>query len=136
MKKTYKRLIVFAIAFIATLGILFYMHGQDTYEPGENGTIKLVAGETFNIALNENPSTGAHTAWLQMPEGITLVSHNFEQYWYSQKDCEGCGGITTYTFKTTLPGTYTLTAADCPPGKNCTAENTKPSNIFTIKAAR
>jgi len=139
MKKPQRFILIFVIAFAATFGISYYIDHKDYYEPGENGAYTLNAGNTFAIKLNENGSTGSANCWLDTtPSGLKLIAEKYEPGPGSTKGCEGCGGITTYTFKALKKGSYTLNVANCPlayDGKECsyyTTQNTKPDNVFTI----
>ena len=69
-------------------------------------TIKV--GQSFSILLDENPSTGYTNYLLNADKlkSVKLVKTNFKMK--GHKNCAGCGGKTTYTFKGIKKGTDTL----------------------------
>jgi len=71
--------------------------------------INAVAGETFEIALTENASTGY--AWrytIEPAEGLTLVD---EAVAYPEDGAPGTPGVKTWTFQADAAGEYTITFA-------------------------
>ncbi len=76
-----------------------------------NKTMTTVAGKTFNIKLEQNDSTGYSWTYKADPQ-LTLVKA-WEQTTKSQDEGDdpivGAPTNKTWTFKTTKPGTYTVT---------------------------
>lgn len=74
---------------------------------------EVAIGETFQIRIKENPSTGYQTCWMNKEDAlaVSLVKKEYKQE--GSSDCAGCGGTATYTFKGIAPGTDTIMLANC-----------------------
>jgi len=134
MKKVYKRLIIFTIAFAAIIGILYYDEYHNYFEDGENGSFDIAVGETFTFKLRDRGSSTA-TVWLNPKPGLALEYSTFIPDFLEQ-GCDGCAGTGIYRFKALKPGSYTMKMAPCPPHQDCTEENTQPSNVFSVTVTK
>ncbi len=129
------RVVVFIVTLLITLGVLFYIEGEDHYSYAENGSFDVKVGDTFTIKLDENPSAGGKNCWLNDMKSVRLKSDEFNPH----SSADGAGGVTTYTFEAISKGTDTLRVANCPlamDNKQCSDyndRNTKPDNVFVVK---
>ena len=74
-------------------------------------TLKLALGDTVNVELPENPTTGYSWAFFTNPEPqniVTNVTESYRQYNVGE-DMLGVGGIKIFSFQATHPGEVTIT---------------------------
>ena len=98
-------------------------NNKKTFKANQS-TYEIKPGETFEINVPENPSTGYHDCWLAQnnAKAISLVKQEYFQE--GSKDCDGCGGTALFTFKAIAEGTDTIKIANCPTAreqKDCSA---------------
>jgi inhibitor of cysteine peptidase len=88
--------------------------------------ITVKTGETFELVLSSNPSTGYH--WEIIPEsdgnGVELVS---QDYVAEQPVMPGSGGVDVWTFRALNAGDITITLGYYPPD-----EGAEPEEIATF----
>lgn len=83
-------------------------------------TLKLALGDTVNVELPENPTTGYSWAFFTNPEPqniVTNVTESYRQYNVGE-DMLGVGGIKIFSFKATHPGEVTITGYYYRPWEN------------------
>ena len=96
-------------------------------------------GETFEINLNENGSTGFINCWLNQNE-IDIVEEINSEYVSDNNDelIPGAGGVLTIKFKGIKKGCDTIMFSNCPvlrERKKCeayTTKNTVVDDMFII----
>lgn len=96
-------------------------------------------GETFEINLNQNGSTGYINCWLNQNE-IDIVEEINSEYVSdnADKNISGAGGVLTITFKGVKKGCDTIKFSNCPAlieRKKCeeyTSKNTEVDDMFII----
>jgi len=94
-------------------------------------------GETFQINLDTNPSTGCNVCWLNEStvKSIELIE---DRYIPQDSKAIGGGGIETLTFKGTKAGTDSILYANCPTGirgRSCESfsdGSVKPQYVFFV----
>lgn len=68
-------------------------------------SIQIKKNDIFSISLPANPTTGYSWALKTLPNVIVLLDTNYQQSEECTKsEMLGCGGFTTYTFKTISRG--------------------------------
>ena len=88
--------------------------------------ITVPAGETFDLVLPSNPSTGYH--WDILPELDTnLVEFVQQNYFAEQPVAPGSGGMDVWTFRAVNPGSTTVALGYYPP-----ADNDDPEEVVTF----
>lgn len=88
--------------------------------------ITVRSGETFDIVLPSNPSTGYH--WDILPELDTnLVAFVQKDYLAEQPVAPGSGGMDVWTFRAVNPGETTVVLGNYPPG-----DTTEPEDVVTF----
>lgn len=80
----------------------------DPFQPME-----VLAGETFNIVIDSNPSTGYHWEIVGELNGIEFVS---TEYTADEPVAPGSGGVDVWTFKAVSSGETQITLGSYPPG--------------------
>lgn len=140
MNKAIKRAGIIILPLILIVFAIYYWLNKDYYTIGENGEISCRVGTTFQITLDENPSTGYSNCWInkQKIRHVTLIHTEYKPSLNAKLGYDGAGGTTTFTFNAVSKGTDTLKVAACPTGremKDCSAfneKNTEPDNIFVV----
>lgn len=137
-----KRVRIILISFLVLLtiaGIIIYYVEFNYYERGENDAFSCRIGETVEIRLRENGSTGCVNCWLNEGECKIVKQANREYVpsINSRLGYDGAGGIIVLTFKAVTPGLDTIKFANCFVGgdddcKDFTPENTPLDNMFII----
>ena len=74
-------------------------------EDNNGSTVELVTGDTFQIKLNENPTTGYQWT-LETTGGLEIMSDNYSS---SAPGLIGAGGIHEWDIKATASGTQQVT---------------------------
>ena len=88
--------------------------------------ITATAGETFDIVLPSNPSTGYH--WEILPElDETIVEFVAQNYIAEQPVAPGSGGMDVWTFRAVNPGNTTVVLGYYPPDNT-----TDPDEVVTF----
>lgn len=100
--------------------VLFFVACQSKPQ-AKKITDDLSVGQTFEIRIGENQSTGYEICWINKQEAhaISLVK---KEYKISNSNCIGCAGTAVFTFKAIAAGKDTIKLASCPTlreGKNC-----------------
>jgi inhibitor of cysteine peptidase len=86
------------------------------------------AGETFDLAVPSNPSTGYH--WDIVPElDANLVEFAGQNYFADQPVAPGSGGMEVWTFRAINPGETTIVLGYYPPNDDADAEETVTFSI-------
>lgn len=80
----------------------------DPFQP-----IEVQAGETFNIVIDSNPSTGYHWEIVGELNGVEFVS---TEYTADEPVAPGSGGVDIWTFKAVSSGEAQITLGSFPPG--------------------
>lgn len=75
-------------------------------ENNNGSTVELVTGDTFQIKLNENPTTGYQWT-LETTRGLEIMSDNYSS---SASGLIGAGGIHEWDIKATASGTQKVSA--------------------------
>jgi inhibitor of cysteine peptidase len=85
--------------------------------------IMVEAGETFDLVVPSNPSTGYH--WDVLPGLDTnLIEFAAQNYFAEQPVIPGSGGMEVWTFRALNPGETTITLGYFPPGDATEPEET------------
>ena len=77
--------------------------------------IEVQAGETFNIVIDSNPSTGYHWDFTGELDG-TVVEFVSSNYTADEPVAPGSGGVDVWTFKAVSAGEAQITLGNYPPG--------------------
>jgi predicted secreted protein len=80
----------------------------DPFQPME-----VLAGETFNIVIDSNPSTGYHWEIVGELNSVEFVS---TEYTADEPVAPGSGGVDVWTFKAVSSGETQITLGSYPPG--------------------
>ncbi|MBL8099124.1 MAG: protease inhibitor I42 family protein [Anaerolineales bacterium] len=80
----------------------------DPFQPME-----VSAGETFNIVIDSNPSTGYHWEIVGELNGVEFIS---TEYTADEPVAPGSGGVDVWTFKAVSSGETQITLGSYPPG--------------------
>lgn len=80
----------------------------DPFQP-----IEVQAGETFNIVIDSNPSTGYHWEIVGELNDVEFVS---TEYTADEPVAPGSGGVDMWTFKAVSSGETQITLGSYPPG--------------------
>ena len=96
-------------------------------EPTDNTQLLTAqAGETFDIVLSSNPSTGYH--WEVIPElDETIVQLAAQNYLAEEPVMPGSGGVDVWTFRAVNAGDTTIVLGYYPPG-----DETEPDETLTF----
>jgi inhibitor of cysteine peptidase len=90
--------------------------------------ITVKAGETFDLVVPSNPSTGYH--WDILPELDTnLVAFAEQNYFAEQPVTPGSGGMEAWTFRAVNAGDTTIVLGYYPPGNETDPEETVTFSI-------
>lgn len=76
--------------------------------------IEVQAGDTFNIVIGANPSTGYHWELIGELDG-NVVEFASRDYTADEPVLAGSGGVDVWTFKTVLAGQTQITLGSYPP---------------------
>lgn len=88
--------------------------------------LTVPAGETFDLVVPSNPSTGYH--WNILPELDTnLVEFVEQNYFAEQPATVGSGGVDVWTFRAVSAGDTTVVLGYYPPGNE-----TDPEEVVTF----
>lgn len=71
--------------------------------------IKAKAGESFQIELEKNPTTGYEWTMANSDESVVKLSSDEYKSTNTDPDVVGAGGVHTYTFEALKTGTATIT---------------------------
>lgn len=129
MQFVYKILTIFLISFIPVTGFSSEKSAQvkpgsfgyydfnigDYSKPREHhylpekgvGTIEIKLGDVFSVTFPASPSTGSSWALRKLPTELLLLDSSYNQSDECKDGMVGCGGFTTYTFKSWKKGTGT-----------------------------
>jgi len=96
-------------------------------EPTDHTQLKIVrAGETFDLVVPANSSTGYH--WKLIPEQDTnVVEFVAEDYLAEEPVMPGSGGMDVWTFRTLDPGETKIVLGYYPP-----SNDTEPDETVTF----
>ena len=74
-------------------------------------TLELSLGDSVNIELPENPTTGYSWAFFTTPEPQNIITNITESYRQENTGdgMVGVGGVKTYSFRATHPGRVVIT---------------------------
>ena len=90
--------------------------------------ITVTAGETFDIVLPSNSSTGYR--WDIIPElDINIVEFIGQDYIAEQQVMHGSGGVDVWTFRAVNPGDTTIALGYYPPSNETNPEETVTFSI-------
>lgn len=91
-------------------------------EPTDHTQLMTVkAGETFELVVPSNPSTGYH--WDILPElDVNIVEFVAQSYISEQPVIPGSGGVDVWTFRALNPGDTTIVLGFYPPGNDTDPE--------------
>lgn len=87
--------------------------------------IEVQSGETFNIVVDSNPSTGYSWKIVGELSGVESVS---SEYTADEPVMPGSGGVDVWTFKAVSAGQTQITLGSFPPG----ADVTEPAQTVTF----
>ncbi|MFC7775427.1 protease inhibitor I42 family protein [Flavobacterium sp. GCM10027622] len=140
MNKTIKWFGIITLTVLAVVLTIHFWTTKDYYKPGENGEKNCSIGETFQIELITNGSTGYSNCWIneQHFKHVQLIQSEYHPSWNESLGYVGAGGTMVYTFSAVSKGIDTLKVAACPTareGKKCSdfnETNTAPHNRFVI----
>lgn len=79
--------------------------------------IEVQTGETFNIVIESNPTTGYHWEIIGELSNIEFTSRDYQA---SEPIATGSGGIDIWTFKAVSSGEAQITLGYFPPDMNAT----------------
>ena len=86
------------------------------------------AGETFDIVLSSNPSTGYH--WEVIPElDENIVQFAAQNYLAEEPVMPGSGGVDVWTFRAVNAGDTTIVLGYYPPGNDTDPDETLTFSI-------
>lgn len=91
--------------------------------------IEVQAGETFNIVLASNPSTGYH--WELVGE-LGAVEFVASEYKAEEPVMPGSGGVDVWIFKAVSAGEAQITLGSYPPGVTVTDGEPEQTVTFNI----
>lgn len=101
--------------------------GPQTFTKADAGkTITVKSGETFNIVLDGNPTTGF--TWEVAPESSAPVALQGEPAFKAESSAVGAGGQLTLTFKATAAGQGLLKLLYHQPWE----QTTPPADTFEV----
>jgi inhibitor of cysteine peptidase len=80
-------------------------------------TIEVQAGETFDIVIDTNPTTGYHWEFIGEVDG-NIVEFVSRDYTADEPVSPGSGGVDVWTFKAVSTGQAQITLGSYPPGVN------------------
>ena len=117
MKKIY---LLLSVAILSLACLTLNPTEESTPEPvrktvattDPNQTIEVQVGETFDIFIDTNPSTGYHWEILGELNGVEFVSRD---YIADEPVMPGSGGVDVWTFKAVSAGQAQITFGNYPP---------------------
>jgi len=92
-----------------------------------NQPIEVQAGETFDIIIGANPTTGYHWEFVSEVDG-NIVEFVSRDYKADQPVKPGSGGVDVLTFKTVSAGQVQITLGSYPPD----ADGGEPEQTITF----
>jgi predicted secreted protein len=103
--------------------------------------IEVQLGETFEIKLHENGSTGHSNCWINQynSKHIVLMQQEYRRSWSERLGAVGAGGAMVWTFKGIKPGADTVKISFCPTAimrKDCKYFNSDtilPDRVVYVK---
>ncbi len=97
---------------VALLGIVAVSCGSDdaqtpvVLDVSDSGSaITLAVGQTFEVQLESNPTTGYGWVVAQQPEGVAVQSSDYQA---PDTSLVGAGGVEVFVFEATAAGSGTL----------------------------
>ena len=97
---------------VALVGLVVASCGSDdeqnpvTLDISDSGSaITFEVGDTFEVLLDSNPTTGYGWTVAEQPDGVTLVSSDYEE---PDTSLVGAGGVETFEFEATAAGSGVL----------------------------
>jgi len=121
------------------MAFLLFSVGCKPKRTSPNERNEISVGETFQIRIKENPSTGYENCWINKKDAqaVSLVKKEYKQE--GSSDCAGCGGTATFTFKGISAGTDTIKLVNCPGPRNnescdeCSEEGEATKFVAVVK---
>lgn len=104
-----------AVYFISTLPKGTFVNVYKLYKLNNKESYNIKIGETFEINLNQNYTTGYENCWLNKNE-VKIVENIKTEYTSDSddKNIVGGGGILTFSFKGIKKGCDTIKFSNCP----------------------
>ena len=96
---------------VLLLGLVAASCGNDDAQPvvldiSDSGSaVTFEVGDTFEVQLDSNPTTGYGWIVAEQPDGVTVRSSDYEA---PDTSLVGAGGIEVFVFETTAEGSGTL----------------------------
>ncbi len=97
---------------VALVGLVVASCGSDdeqtpvTLDISDSGSaITFEVGDTFEVLLESNPTTGYGWTVAEQPDGVTLVSSDYEE---PDTSLVGAGGVEVFEFEATAVGSGVL----------------------------
>jgi len=95
-------------------------------EAANGSQVQLAIGQTFEVALPGNPTTGyTWTVWGVLPSQVSTVSDSYETS--APAGVVGAGGVQTIAFRAATAGSATLTLGYARPW-----ESVQPAKTFEV----
>ena len=98
--------------FVALVGLVAASCGSDdeqtpvTLDISDSGSaITFEVGDAFEVLLESNPTTGYGWTVAEQPDGVTLVSSEYEE---PDTSLVGAGGVEVFEFEATAAGSGVL----------------------------
>lgn len=128
-----------AVYFISTLPKGTFANVYNLYKLNNKESYNIKIGETFEINLNQNYTTGYENCWLNKNE-VKIVENTKTEYTSDSDDKNiiGGGGILTFSFKGIKKGCDTIKFSNCPAlreRKKCeeyTSTNTEAEKMYIV----
>jgi hypothetical protein len=143
--KKRRKILLLTIPFLLTaIGVFYFFYSSHYYTIGENDKFTIKVGESVDIRLFENGSTGSMNCWLNEKEcnSIKLTSRQYERSLNQKLGYIGSGGTIKFTFVGSRVGLDTIKLRNCPTAvehKSCAdfSDNlTKSDNEFIISVTK
>lgn len=126
MKKIY---VLLSVAILSFACLTLNPNTETTITTDSAQPIEVQAGETFNIIIDSNPTTGYH--WELVGEldadVLQFVSHDYKA---DEPVLTGSGGADVWTFTAVSAGQVQITLGSYPPSDASTPEQTVVFNII------
>jgi predicted secreted protein len=139
--KKKRKILLFTIPFLLTAsGVFYFFYPSHKYKASENDKFTIKIGESFDVRLYENGSTGYMNCWLNENKcnSIKLRSRQYENSLNQKLGYIGSDGTIKFTFIGTKVGIDTIKLSNCPTAvehKSCddfSENSTKSDNEFII----
>ncbi|WP_130735841.1 protease inhibitor I42 family protein [Flavobacterium sp. J27] len=116
MKSNFFKISSAVLISITIIVTFLYTRFYEYYNYNESDTFQVTVGDTFQIKLRENSSTGYINCWINQNQatGVTLVNEATHNSLSGLFGASGAGEIKTLTFKASQKGNYTIKIAKCP----------------------